>query len=263
VRPGRGPPRADPIDSVVPLLRATRSALFVTGAGLGADSGLPTYRGIGGLYERADTDEGVPIEEALSGAMLRARPEVCWKYVRQIEAACRGASPNAGHRAIAALEARLERVWVLTQNVDGLHQAAGSRQVIEIHGNVHTLDCTACTWSAEVLDYAALPPVPTCPRCDRLVRPRVVLFGEALPEAAVETLQRELRRGFDLVFSVGTTSVFPYIAAPVLDARRRGRPAVEINPGLTEVSEVVSHRLALGAADALSALVEALDAAPP
>jgi NAD-dependent deacetylase len=90
-----------------------------------------------------------------------------------------------------------------------------------------------------------------------------VLFGEALPEAAVETLQRELRRGFDLVFSVGTTSVFPYIAAPVLDARRRGRPAVEINPGLTEVSEVVSHRLALGAADALSALVEALDAAPP
>jgi NAD-dependent deacetylase len=128
-----------------------------------------------------------------------------------------------------------------------------------------TMRCGACpcTWSAEVSDYAALPPVPTCPRCDRLVRPRVVLFGEALPEAALETLQRELRRGFDLVFSVGTTSVFPYIAAPVLDARRRGRPAIEINPGLTEVSEVVTHRLALGAADALAALVEALDAAPP
>jgi NAD-dependent deacetylase len=94
-----------------------------------------------------------------------------------------------------------------------------------------------------------------------LVRPEVVLFGEMLPMDRVRVLQEQLMRGFDAVFSIGTTSVFPYIAEPVIDARRRGGLTVEINPGVSEVSHVVKHRLRMGAAAAMEALVRALDRA--
>jgi NAD-dependent deacetylase len=229
--------------------------LFVTGAGMSADSGLPTYRGIGGLYEGAPTDAGVPIEVALSGAMFAKKPELTWRHIADIERACRGAEPNDGHRAMVEVEARIARTVVLTQNVDGLHRSAGSQALIEIHGTVHTIVCTSCDASRPVKDYADLAPLPRCAACGAVERPDVVLFGEALPSAAVERYLRELERGFDIVFSVGTTSVFPYIAEPVLRARRLGRPAVEINPGETEVSAFASHRIRAGAAETLRAIV--------
>jgi NAD-dependent deacetylase len=233
--------------------------LFITGAGMSADSGLPTYRGIGGLYDRELTEEGVSIEVALSGQMMRARPELCWKYIAQIEAACRGARPNRGHEVIAALEERRGGSCVLTQNVDGFHRAAGSRNVIDIHGDVHTLICTACDWRDRVADYAALAIPPRCPSCDRLVRPEVVLFGEMLPGGAVAALERELATGFDLVMTIGTTSVFPYIAMPVIAAARSGVPTVEINPGDSEVSDLVDVRFRAGAARVLDQLWQRVD----
>ena len=117
----------DEIERVASFLRSASSVLFVTGAGISADSGLPTYRGIGGLYEGAETPEGIPIEEALSGYMMRKNPALTWKYIQQIEAASRGASFNRAHSVLAEAERRFERVWVLTQNVDGLHRMAGSK----------------------------------------------------------------------------------------------------------------------------------------
>jgi NAD-dependent deacetylase len=243
-------------DEVGAALRRARRVLFITGAGISAESGLPTYRGIGGLYEDRDTDEDIPIEEALSGRMLARRPEVCWKYIAQIEAACRGARPSRAHALIAALQDQVERVVVLTQNVDGLHLAAGSRDVIAIHGDVHELYCTRCGDAQVVGDYAALTIPPRCGPCGGLVRPRVVLFGEMLPERELQRLIEELTLGFDLVFTVGTTSVFPYIAEPVVRARRQGVPTVEINPGESMVSAIVSHRLRMGAAEALTRVVE-------
>ncbi|HEU4731258.1 MAG TPA: NAD-dependent protein deacylase [Kofleriaceae bacterium] len=242
------------LDRVVQVFARARSALFITGAGISADSGLPTYRGIGGLYEDTSTDEGLPIEVALSGEMMSERPEVCWKYIHQIERACRGATWNRGHEVLARLEERYERTWVLTQNVDGFHRRAGSNNVIEIHGDVHKLACTRCSFRATVEDYAALAIPPRCARCEGIVRPEVVLFGEMLPMSAVAALERELKHGFDLVVSIGTTSVFPYIAAPVVLARRAGRDTVEINPGETGVSHVVAHRLQSRAAVALDAI---------
>jgi NAD-dependent deacetylase len=249
-------PHAEPasqLDAVADLCRAVRRILFVTGAGISADSGLPTYRGIGGLYNGGVTDEGDAIEDALSGEMLAARPEITWKYIAQIEANCRGARPNAAHAAIAWFASRAD-VTVLTQNIDGLHRAAGTRNPIEIHGTLHKLCCTACDWRDEVKDYAGLSIPPACPACGGLVRPEVVLFGEALPSAAVARLIRALEQGFDLVFSIGTTSVFPYIAAPVVEALRSGVPTVEINPGESNVSHYVDYRLRLGAADALAGI---------
>jgi NAD-dependent deacetylase len=251
-------PRAAPVEAAVAAaaeaLRRARSVLFVTGAGVSADSGLPTYRGVGGLYDDADTPEGLPIEVALSGEMLERDPALCWKYLAQIGRATQGAEPNAAHRVMAAVERRCERAWVLTQNVDGLHRAAGSQNVIEIHGAAGRLLCTRCTWRGVTGDYERITLPPACPRCGALARPDVVLFGERLPAAALADLDRELAEGFELVFSVGTSSLFPYIELPVHAARRSGATTVEINPARTPVSDLVTHRIALGAAEALEAI---------
>lgn len=244
------------------MLRGARRVLAITGAGISADSGLPTYRGIGGLYDDAATEDGIPIEEALSGQMMRTRPERCWKHIHQIESSCRGAQPNGGHVALARMEARFERLTVLTQNIDGFHRAAGSTDVIEIHGDVHELYCTGCGASRRVPDYAGLAIPPSCDRCGALVRPRVVLFGEMLPEAALQRLYRVFDEGVDAVLSIGTTSAFPYIAGPVVQAARAGLPTVEINPGATEVSPVVRYRLRERAAIVLPELLRQLERPP-
>ena len=251
-------PADDAVATVADALRRARRVLVVTGAGVSADSGLPTYRGVGGLYDGAGTDEGIPIEVALSGPMLRTHPAVSWKYIHEIETACRGARPNDAHRVLAALQDELSWVGVLTQNVDGFHADAGSRQLVEIHGRIHRLRCTACRWHASVRDYADLDIPPRCPDCGAIVRPDVVLFGEMLPQAAVSTLMAWQAEPADVVLSVGTTSAFPYIAGPVIEARRRGALTVEINPGRTEVSDAVDLRIAAGAADTLRAIWTAL-----
>ncbi len=260
-------PRA--VERLAEVLDRAHSVLFITGAGVSADSGLPTYRGVGGLYDAGTTAEGVPIEAALSGQMLSARPEICWKYMLQIERACRGAEPNRAHEVIAALQARAARGCLLTQNVDGLHRRAGSDPIIEIHGNLQHLHCTRCRWTSQVEDFRALEPnlgdqdrpaVPRCDACGHMIRPRVVLFGEMLPTGAIADLERELRAGFDAVVSVGTTSAFPYIAAPVLMAKQAGKATVEINPGQTEVSGLVDLRIRSGAAATFDALARVLGA---
>lgn len=238
-------------------LAAARRVLFVTGAGLSAASGLPTYRGVGGLYESHDTEEGLPVEVALSGQVFAVRPDISWKHIARLERSVRGARPNRAHAIIAEMERRFE-VVVFTQNVDGFHREAGSSDVIDIHGDVHDLRCTMCGWTDRVRDYDGLAPVPECPVCLSVVRPRVVLFGEMLPSQAIARLEAELARGFDLVFSVGTTSVFPYIAAPIHLANRTGGTTVEINPSATEVSHDVQLRIRAGAAAALGRIGDRL-----
>ena len=243
-----------PLRALAADLRRARRVLVITGAGMSADSGLPTYRGVGGLYDSGPTGDGVAIEDALSGEMMRLRPELCWKYLGEIERACRGREPNAGHRVLAELAPAYEQFTVLTQNVDGFHRRAGSADLIEIHGNLHRLQCGFCPYETEVDDYAALGIPPACPRCAGMMRPRVVLFGEALPRAELERLWAVIEDGVDLVLSIGTTSVFPYIAQPVIAAARRGLPTAEINPGGSEVSHLVRHRIRERAATALQQL---------
>lgn len=243
-----------PLHALAGELRRARRVLVITGAGMSADSGLPTYRGVGGLYDSGPTADGVAIEDALSGEMMRGRPELCWKYLGEIERACRGRQPNAGHRVLAALAPAYERFTVLTQNVDGFHRMAGSTDLIEIHGNLHRLQCGFCPYEEELADYSGLQIPPLCPYCAGLVRPRVVLFGEALPRPELERLYQLIEQGSDLVISIGTTSVFPYIAQPVIAAARRGLPTAEINPGGSEVSHLVRWRIRERAAAALEQL---------
>lgn len=245
------------IEAAGRLLSTARRILFITGAGLSADSGLPTYRGVGGLYEGALTDIGLPIEQALSGAMFEKRPDIAWRYLSQIEASCRGAHPNAGHYAIARLEAMHGQVTVVTQNVDGFHLLAGSRDVIEMHGTLRRLLCVDCGRVRRVESYAGLSIPPACPHCGGILRPDVVLFGEHLPSQALHRFETVLAQRPDLVISVGTGSAFPYIAGPVLAAAGRGDPTIEINPGGTHLSELVTVRLRMRAAEALPAILDA------
>ena len=242
------------INRVIFHLSRARSVLFITGAGISAESGVPTYRGIGGLYNDQPAEQSMPIETVLSGPVFAVRPELTWKHLHRIESACRGAKFNRAHEILARFEACFERCSVLTQNVDGFHRAAGSKNVIDIHGDLHELRCTRCPFTERVADYAHLAPCPMCPKCGAVLRPDVVLFEELLRPEKTQQLYRELAKGFDMVFSIGTTSLFPYIKQPVLSAAREGRTTVEINPGQTPVSHVVTVKLELGAVAACEAL---------
>ena len=245
----------DKIRLAAELLHDCQRLFFITGAGISADSGLPTYRGIGGLYNNQATDEGIPIEDAISGEMMESNPAVSWKYLAQMEEACRGASFNRGHEVMAEMQEAFEEVWVLTQNIDGFHRAAGSKNVIDIHGDIHVLACTICDHRETVEDYSGLGSIPPkCPKCGCVVRPEVVLFGEQLPGDKCELLMSEWQNGFDIVFSVGTTSVFPYISQPVSYAKYHDIPTVEINPGDTSVSHIVDIKIAGRAAESLDEL---------
>ncbi|WP_263146467.1 NAD-dependent protein deacylase [Pseudomonas sp. RIT-PI-AD] len=238
------------------VLRADR-ILIVTGAGLSADSGLPTYRGLGGLYNGL-TAEGLPIETALSGPMLRRDPALCWKYLAELGRACLGAEPNAAHRAIAELQRRKPGCWVLTQNIDGFHRRAGSppERLIEIHGTLEPLFCQSCGQVDAGLDVHVQRPLPPrCAQCGGVLRPPVVLFEEMLPETALETLYGELREGFELGISIGTTASFPYIAEPLLLIQRAGGLIAEINPGTTALSERVDIKMKGRALDIMSQLL--------
>lgn len=248
----------DEIHKVIELLKSCNNVLFITGAGISAESGLPTYRGIGGLYNTEDTEDGIPVEMALAGEMLAENPAITWKYLSQIEQNCRNATFNRAHEIIAEMERAFDRVWVLTQNVDGFHTAGGSRNIIEIHGNLHHLKCMKCHWRATVEDFSELEIPPKCPKCNYYVRPDVVLFGEMLPFDKLQTFQDQLQKGFDMYFWIGTTGVFPYIQSPLADAKYTGRTTVEINPDDTLLSSEVDIRIPLGATEALSQILEGI-----
>ncbi|HBX54947.1 NAD-dependent deacylase [Pseudomonas sp. UBA2684] len=231
--------------------------LVISGAGLSADSGLPTYRGLGGLYN-GHTAEGLPIEVALSGPMLQRDPALCWKYLAELGQACLGATFNAGHVAIAELQRLKPQCWVLTQNIDGYHRAAGSppERLIEIHGELAPLYCQSCgAEDPQLAEHLSRPLPPKCAQCGGILRPPVVLFEEMLPEAAIARLYAELRKGFEVVLSVGTSASFPYIVEPLLRARQAGGFTAEINPARTDLSAAVDLHVQGRALDVLPELV--------
>jgi NAD-dependent deacetylase len=241
----------DKIKKIADLLKGAKSVLFITGAGISADSGLPTYRGISGLYNDKTTEDGIPIEMALAGETLETKPHITWKYLARIEEKCRGAKPNRAHEIIKEMEKYFERVCVFTQNIDGLHHRAGSKNIIDIHGDMYKLICPHCMWRGRIKDYSEIRIPPVCPECNKIVRPQVVFFGEILPYDKCQVLLEELEKGFDVYFSVGTTSVFHYISQPMVDAKANGKPTIEINPDQTHISGIVDIKLPLAAAEVM------------
>jgi NAD-dependent deacetylase len=258
------------MEAIAAELRRANRVLFITGAGISADSGLPTYRGIGGLYNSGNTEAGYPIDQCLSASMFRVRPDITWKYMFQVGEAVMQYEPNPAHQIIARWEKEFAqrggKVVVLTQNIDGYHRLAGSENVLEIHGSMGTLFCTKCSWEAsldlqtpvalERLKKLCQDAVPKCPKCGAVIRPRIVMFEEMLPRQVLLQFEAEFDggNGFDMVYAIGTSALFPYISSPVQMAIHCGKTTVEINPVAGELSQRVSYHLPLGAVEALTQL---------
>jgi NAD-dependent deacetylase len=238
----RGGLSRERVDAVGALLTQARSALFITGPALSAGSGLTHYRGFPGLLRRTPQD-GKAFEAALSRETLQRRPNLTWRTLLEIDARVVAAAPNRGHAVLVALERALPRSTIMTINVDRLHQRAGSRNVIEMHGALHDLLCPRCEMSTRHETYSQLPVPPRCALCGTVLRPDMPLFGESLPPDPFTRLEAELAVGFDLVLAIGVTTMFPYLARPLLLAKQEAIPTVEIAPSRTDVSDVVDFAL--------------------
>jgi len=206
---------------------ATR-VVALSGSGISAESGVPTFRAAQtGLWERYD-----PLELATPEAFARD-PRLVWEWYEWRRELVANAEPNPGHEALADLERRIPGFTLVTQNVDGLHQRAGSRRVIELHGNITRSRCSE--EGTIVRDYEGEETPPRCPRCGEFLRPDVVWFGEMLPFGALEEAS-EAARGCKLFLSIGTSSlVYPAAALPY-EALENGATLVEINPTQTPLS---------------------------
>jgi NAD-dependent deacetylase len=223
------------------ILSSARRGLALTGAGVSAESGIPTFRGEGGLWKQYDPVKVASIE------YFMADPSAYWRVSKDRGRVALAARPNPGHHALAALEAAGHLARVVTQNTDGLHQEAGSRNVIEIHGSSRTVQCLDCGTREPRADVQARLDVEMPPRCKvcggTFLKPTVVLFGEPMPQAAVAKAFA-LAREADLVLVVGSSLVV-YPAADVpLVALRSGARMIVINAEPTpfdELAEVVIH----------------------
>lgn len=210
------------------LIRQSRRAVALTGAGISVESGIPDFRSKGGLWERFD-----PWEYATIQAFER-NPAKVWVMLKEMDQLIRGARPNPAHYALAELEARGHLLGVITQNVDNLHQAAGSKNVIEYHGNAHRFVCRACRgqWPREALDFEQTPLY--C-YCGGLIKPDVVFFGEAIPEEAMYRAN-DWAINCDLMLVIGTSGeVAPANILPEV-AKNNGAIIVENNLEHTRLS---------------------------
>src|SRR5262245_15890489 len=173
-------PIEDDLDSALnlaaDLLRKAKRVAVLSGAGVSAESGVATFRGAGGLWE------GHAVTEVATPEAFERDPALVWRFYNQRRAGLRGVQPNPGHVALAEMERRWggERFTLCTQNIDGLHHAGGSRRVLELHGRLSRVRCTACAYIADRPEEE-LPDVPRCHECGELLRPDIVWFGEMLP----------------------------------------------------------------------------------
>ena len=233
----------------------------VLGAGISAESGIPTYRGVGGLYD--DPDKGDDTVEALSGPTLRCDPDRTWRAVAALARHSLAAEPNDAHHALVRMEQELDSFVLLTQNVDGLHRTAGSHNVIDIHGDVLATRCMSCDARGRLTReaLARLDATPTCGACGGHLRPDAVLFEEMLEPRKVARMQEAFYvRPPQLVLVVGTTAMFPYIAEPVRTAARDGRLTIEVNPEPTSLTGIVTFSLRGKAGQFLPQIARALAA---
>jgi len=242
------PSNQAPADTVREWLAAAGSVAVLTGAGLSAESGIPTFRGPGGLWRTYRAED-------LATPQAFARdPHLSWEWYNWRRGIIAAAEPNAGHGALAELERRMPRLTLMTQNVDGLHDRAGSRRILKVHGDIWTLHCTACTreWRDP---RASLPELPPRCECGGLARPGVVWFGEGLPEE-VWSAAVEAARAAQVLLVIGTSALVYPAAGLVPLAQSAGAKVVEINVAETPVSEMVDLSWRASATTALPQLIQ-------
>ena len=238
-------------DALVERLRAAKRVVALTGAGVSAESGVPTFRdALTGLWATFD-----PLELATPSAFAR-NPKLVWDWYASRRAQVSQVEPNAGHVALARMESRVPGFLLATQNVDGLHARAGSRNLVELHGNIARVRCSREGRIVERWDEPADALPPRCPACGAFLRPDVVWFEELLPAGALERAEAAARE-CDLLIVAGTSGeVYPAAALPQY-AKASGARVVEANPSATPLSALADDCLRGPSASVLPALVEA------
>jgi NAD-dependent deacetylase len=248
--------------SILALVRV----LVITGAGISAESGIPTFRGKDGYWRNRD-----PMTLATPEAFARD-PVLVWEWYRERRERIRAARPNAAHETIVKLAEHAGEFLLVTQNVDDLHARAGlpPEKMVQIHGDIFVTKCTRCDCRAERGDAArggtgldgARPcasgdNIPRCDKCGAMMRPGVVWFGEQLDHRKIDVVEQFLRRGdVDLTIVVGTSALFGYI----VDWATRGRRLIEINPDETPLTRLATESIREPAAIALPRLFDSLSA---
>ena len=234
--------------------------LVITGAGISAESGIPTFRGKDGYWRNLD-----PTKLATPEAFARD-PKLVWEWYRERRHRIREAKPNAAHAAITQLSALTDEFLLLTQNVDDLHARAGlpREKMVQIHGDIFIMRCSRCDFSRTGHEHEheheyEREAVPQCPRCDALMRPGVIWFGEQLDAEKIDIVEDYLNHGpCDLVLVIGTTALFGYIIDWAIRARGENGELIEINPDETPLSSFATKCIREPAAMALPQLVSKL-----
>lgn len=231
------------------LLRNAKRVVMFTGAGISAESGIPTFRdAMSGLWARYNP------EELATPEAFAKNPKLVWDWYQWRRELIRSAKPNPGHLAVVEMAKRVSEFTLITQNVDGLHQQAGSSRVIELHGNIHRNHCSDPNCGGLSSDDETEAP-PRCARCGSFLRPSVVWFGESLPAKALQQAQLATQH-CDLFFSVGTSNlVYPAADLPFL-AARGDATVVQINPTSTSLDAVAEFNFHGKAGELLPALVK-------
>ena len=226
-------------------LHQAEKVVFVTGSGISQESGIPTFRGKDGLWRKYDAMKLATIDAFYED------PKLVWEWYEERRKNIMAAKPNAGHLAIAELE-KFRSVHVLTQNIDGLHQRAGSTQVYELHGSIITIKCTACGFKDTVTsEFSTLPPL--C-NCKNILRPNVVWFGESLPQDIWHAAMQQAS-SCDVMVVVGTSlAVSPANLLPIY-AKQNGATLIEVNPEETLMSGNMDLSIRSSAANALPKLL--------
>ena len=239
------------LETAADRLRDAAAVLVVTGAGISAESGIPTFRGAGGLWE------GYRAEELATPEAFARDPELVWRWYRWRLGICRGCDPNPGHEVVAAIERSAGSFLLATQNVDGLHRRAGSRAVVELHGGIDRQRCTACA-RVEGISAVAAPedaPLPTCSRCGALARPHILWFGETYWPGVLARATAAAEAA-DVCLVVGTSAqIWPPVQL-ALHAQATGAFLIAVNPQLTHLSQAADVWLQGPGGDVLPALWE-------
>jgi NAD-dependent deacetylase len=232
-------------DSIEDQLKNAKKIVFVTGAGISQESGIPTFRGNDGLWRNYDAMKLATIDA------FYENPKLVWEWYNERRKNIFSAKPNLGHKAIAELE-KFSQVVVLTQNIDGLHQMAGSTKVLELHGSIVKIKCTVCDYKDEILtEFSDIPPLCTC---GNILRPDVVWFGEGLPQDVWEEAIFHANSCDVMIISGTSLVVSPANTLPIY-AKQNNAFLIEINPDETVMTTDMDLSVRSTSATALPQLV--------
>ncbi len=241
------------IERVASMVKNSQYTTVLTGAGISAESGIPTFRGKNGLWNKYRP------EDLATPQAFERDPKLVWEWYLWRMKLIFSKKPNLGHKALAEMEKRGFIKSIITQNVDDLHERAGSRNVIHLHGTLRDVICSnrTCGYRTEanMILKETIPPV--CPKCESLLRPGVVWFGESLPAEELNRAFHEAERS-EIILVVGTSAVIQPAASIPLITKQKGGKIIEINPDVTPLTSVADESIRCKAGEALTAIIEVL-----